>query len=236
MANNLPNPQSSPVVDALEAVNRNADSINRRSAAKPYIEKLGLSLPVTVKDVKQAFFKQARQTHPDRSGQASDFREVQEAFEKAIEYAERNSKRLPWIGAQVPIYMAQREVIEHVEAWGGEFTVEKLEWLENTVGEDFAMVTDRLTAIDLTDCQVGDEQFAELAEHVEHLPYLEKLMLSGTQVGDASLLPFAQAVRLQYVDLRGTKVSFWLRKRFAKIPGMVSVQGTSRLAELFTGR
>lgn len=237
MDNNPPPLEASPAAEALDAVvSSNSELVQRQRTARPYIEKLGLSLPVTVKDVKQAFFKQARQSHPDHQGEPSEFREVQEAFEKAIVYAERNGKRLPWIGAQVPIYVAQLDALDHVESWGGRVVVEKLEWLEDTVGEDFALVADRLTEIDLTDCNVSDEQFAELAQHVEQLPYLEKLLLSGTRIGDASLLPFAQAVRLQHVDLRDTKVSFWLRKRFAKIPGMVSVLGTSRVAEFFSRR
>ncbi|TWU00735.1 hypothetical protein Pla108_16870 [Botrimarina colliarenosi] len=200
------------------------------------VERLGLSLPVTEKDVKQAYFQKAREAHPDHGGAMSDFLEVQRAFDEAVEYAKRNGKRLPWIGAQVPVYVAQRDAIELVERCGGTFVVETLEWLEGTIGDDFAQMADRLKAIDLSGRPVGDAELTELTADPAHLPFLETLNLADTAVGDRGAMRLTRLASLKRLDLRGTKVTFPLRRQLARLPGMEHVEGTSRLAELLRRR
>lgn len=200
----------------------------KRNAA---VEKLGLSLPVTEQDVKQAYFQRARESHPDHGGAAAEFMEVQRAFEEAVEYAKRNGKRLPWIGSQMPIYVAQREAIERVESLGGRFVVETLDWLEDTVGGDFAPMADRLKSIDLSGCGVGDGELSQLLDDPGHLPFLETVNLAGTTVSDASAIRLTRLPSLRTLDLRGTKVSFPLRRQLAKLPQIEQVEGTSRLGE-----
>lgn len=101
---------------SAEVVKRGRE--RRTEKKRGFLKKLGLSLPVTVDDVKQAFYAKAKQTHPDHQGDAAEFRKVQEAFDEAVEYAKRNGKRLPWLGAQLPTYLAQRSIVELVETWG----------------------------------------------------------------------------------------------------------------------
>ncbi|MEO0530191.1 MAG: DnaJ domain-containing protein [Planctomycetota bacterium] len=214
-------------VPSPERSSRNAVPRKRNEA----VEKLGLSLPVTEEDVKQAFRKRARETHPDRGGAAAEFMEVQEAFEEAVEYAKRNGKRLPWIGSQVPIYVAQREAIELVESVRGRFVVETLDWLEDTVGGDFALMADRLKSIDLSGCVVGDGELSQLLADPSHLPFLETVNLADTRVSDTSAIRLTRLPSLRTLDLRGTKVSFPLRKQLAKLPHVEQVEGTSRLGE-----
>lgn len=197
------------------------------------VERLGLSLPVTEKDVKQAYFQRAREAHPDHGGSTSDFLEVQRAFDEAVEYAKRNGKRLPWIGSQVPVYVAQRDAIELVERCGGTFVVQTLDWLEGTVGEDFAAMADRLQQIDLSGRPIGDAEIVELTADAAHLPFLETLNLADTRVGDAGAMRLSRLASLKRLDLRGTRVSFPLRRQLARLPGMEHVEGTSRLGELF---
>ena len=196
------------------------------------VERLGLSLPVTEQDVKQAYFQRAREAHPDRGGSASEFQEVQQAFNEAVEYAKRNGKRLPWIGSLAPIYIAQLDAIELVERCGGTFVVETLDWLEGTVGEDFAAMADRLKSIDLSGQPVvGDAQVMELTADAANLPFLEALNLADTRVGDRGAMRLSRLPNLKRLDLTGTKVSFSLRRQLAKLPGMEHVEGTSRLRE-----
>lgn len=197
------------------------------------VERLGLSLPVTENDVKQAYFREAQAAHPDHGGAVSDFLEVQRAFDDAVEYAKRNSKRLPWLGAQVPVYLAQREAIELVDAWGGGFTVESLEWLEGTVGEDFAQVADRLTSINLSGLPIGDQELDRLTADARHLPYLERIDLSDTRVTDLGAALLTRLPSLRWLDLRGAGVTFAARRRLAKAPGVERVEGLSRLSEWF---
>lgn len=211
------------------------DDSSRRSMKKrpESVERLGLQLPVTEGDVKQAYRMKAQEAHPDHGGEVSDFLEVQRAFDEAVEFAKRNGKRLPWIGAQMPVYVAQRDAIALVEELGGKFVVESLDWLEGTVGSDFAQMADRLTSIDLSGSAAGDADLASLLSDAPHLPFLESLNLSGTRVTDTSAVRLARLPSLKTLDLRGTQVTYGLRKQLAKQPGMVRVEGASRWAALF---
>ncbi|MEM9186650.1 MAG: hypothetical protein AAGB00_09170 [Planctomycetota bacterium] len=223
--------------DALDAtIARNADTVRRGRRDRSFLKRLGLSLPVTVDDVKQAFYAKAKQSHPDHHGEVSDFKEVQRAFDEAVAFAERNGKRLPWIGAQLPIYVAQREIVEVVDAWGGAVVVQELDWLEDTVGEDFAQLADRLVQVDLTGLEIGDGQLAQLIEQSEGLQYLETLLLADTEVTDAGVMQLARVASLRRLDLRGTDVSFRMRRQLAQLPRMQRVDGASRWGELFRGR
>lgn len=200
------------------------------------MEKLGLSLPVTEKDVKQAYFQRAREAHPDHGGAASEFMEVQRAFEEALEFAKRNGKRLPWIGSQMPIYVAQIEAAEIVEALGGIATVATLDWLEVTVGDDFAQLADRLQAIDLSGRAVTDADLTRLLADPHHLPFLEEINLADTPITDASAMRLMRLPKIERIDLRGTKVGFPLRRQLAKVPGVQHVEGTSRIGEWLRGK
>lgn len=195
------------------------------------VEKLGLSLPVTEQDVKQAYRQKAQQAHPDHGGTASEFIEVQRAFDEAVEFAKRNGKRLPWIGAQMPIYVAQIEAIGLVEQWGGTVETETLDWLEDTVGDDFAQLADRLKAIDLSGRPVGDRELSQLLAEAPHLPFLESINLADTPITDTSAARLMRLSSLKRLDLQGTKVTFPLRRQIAKLSHVQHVGGLSRVGE-----
>lgn len=220
---NRPNDPVSPYV-----TNTGKRSKRKRNES---ITKLGLSLPVSEQDVKQAYLAKARKAHPDHGGSTSEFVEVQRAFEEAIEIAKRNGKRLPWIGAQLPIYIAQQATIELLEAWGGRYVVHSLEWLEDTVGEDFSVMGDRLVEIDLAGCPVGDAEISTWSAEAETLPFLEKLNLSNTQVGDKGIRALPRAAALRELDLSGTKISMSVRKQIGPQLDIEQVYGTSHIGE-----
>lgn len=227
----MPYDEQKPNVSAAlnAAIDHNAEVVKRgRSHQRPtFLKRLGLSLPVTPADVKQAFLQKAKVAHPDRNGNGDgeQFKRLQEAFDEAIRFAERNGKRLPWIGLQMPIYIAQRAIIGMVKNWGGEVEVNSLEWLENTVGEDFTAIADRLVEINLSGCDVGDAELSLLAGEAEGLQFLEVLRLRWTNVSDAGMLQVAQAPNLRYLDVRGTKVSRSMRGQLARLPQMHHVEG-----------
>lgn len=222
-------PQRSDASAALNAaIDFHGPAVRRgRQGRKPdFLKRLGLSLPVTPEDVKQAYLAKARATHPDKTGgDADEFKAVQAAFDEALEYARRNSKRLPWLGAQMPIYLAQRAVAERVEQLGGSVQFTPLEWLNDTVGEDFALLADRLVSIDLTDCPIDDANLMGLLEDPDGVAYLELLFLSGTKVTDSSMLLVSTARNLRYLDLRETEVSSGMRHRLSRLPGIARVEG-----------
>lgn len=224
----MPNDKNKPAAAAAfdATVDRNAEIVKRGRKRKPFLERLGLSLPVTPKDVKQAYFAKAKLAHPDHGGESAEFRALQEAFEEALKFAERNRKRLPWIGLQMPMYVSQREILKLVEKWGGEVEVQKLDWLEGTVGADFTAIADRLVEINLSGKPIDDAQLMQLAEQEDGLKYLEVLRLANTQVGDDGIAKVAGVSNLRYLDLRGTHVSRGMRKQLAALPMMHRVEGS----------
>lgn len=214
---------------AMDAtIERNADIVRRSRRERSFLKVLGLSLPVRMDDVKQAFREKARETHPDRNGSVEAFRQVQRAFDEAVEYAKKHEKRLPWLGAQLPMYVAQREVIDLVEQWGGAIDLQQLDWLEDTVGVDFSQLADRLRGIDLTDRPVGDAELSELMANADGVAYLETLRLAGTKVTDQGILAVTLAPSLRHIDLRRTPVSQHARNELAKFRRFDEVEGASR--------
>lgn len=217
------------------------DAVNvRRPRRKPtFLQRLGLQLPVTEKDVKQAFYARVKQVHPDVHGDTGEFMQVQQAFDEAIEFAKRNGKRLPWLGTLMPYYVAQRQVADWVREWGGHVQMKELEWLEDTVGEDFAHLADRLVEIDLAGRDVGDAELQQLTADPHGIEFLEVLRLADTQVTDGGAMQLTRARQLKHLDLRGTAVSPRMQDRLAQLPNMVSVAGSSLWQHLWrwiTGR
>ncbi len=207
-------------------IKNNADSVRRTRKSRHFLKELGLSLPVTPEDVKQAFRERAKLAHPDhQGGSAEEFRKLQAAFDKALEFAQRNGKRIPWVGIQMPIYIAQKHVAELVSKWGGDVEFASYDWLEDTVGEDFATLADRLFSIDLADQPIGDAQLVELCEEADGVRHIELLFLANTNVTDEGILEVTKMRNLRYIDLRGTKVSNAMRKQIARLERVDRVEG-----------
>jgi hypothetical protein len=223
MADELDKPVAASALDA--AIERNAGIVKRSRRKRPFLEVLGLSVPVTPADVRHAFLEKAKEAHPDKGGDSQQFKALQSAFEEALAFAQRNGKRLPWIGLQMPLYIAQREIVRLVESWGGRAEVQQLDWLEDTIGTDFTAIADRLVEIDLTGCDVSNTELLLLADHAEGLQFLEVLRLANTDVADTGVMKVTAASNLRYLDVRGTSVSRQLRKQLARLPQMHRVEG-----------
>lgn len=241
----MPNANDSPRVprettDALNAaIERNAELVSSGRHRPSFLQRLGLQLPVTEKDVKQAYFARVKEVHPDHRGDAGEFMQVQQAFEEAIEFAKRNGKRLPWLGTLMPYYVAQRKVTEAVRKWGGKTQLKSLNWLEDTVGEDFANLADRLIEIDLSGCRIGDAEIEQLTFDPQGIEFLEVLLLANTQITDSGAMQLIHARNLKQLDLRGTAVSPRMQAQLAKLPQMRNVFGNSfweRTWRKLTGR
>lgn len=232
MSERLPN---EPVTAAFNAaVEQHAEVVRRNRRQPEFLKKLGLSLPVSPEDVKQAYREKVKTEHPDRpGGDPERFKQLQEAFDEAIRFAARNGKRLPWIGHQVPIYIAQRNVLRLVERWGGRVELESFDWLKDTVGEDFSLIADRLVEIDLSGTKIGDAELRQLTDDPDGVQYLEILRLVDTEVGDRGAITLARAESLRILDLRGTNVSQRMRRQLAALPQMIHVEGPSGWKDWF---
>ncbi len=208
----------------------------RKRARQKAIDRLGLTLPITEEDVKQAYRRRAQKAHPDHGGSAEEFIEIQTAFEEALGFAKKSGKRLPWLGSQLPIYIAQETTLEFLNEWGGRYVVHQLEWLENTVGEDFSVMGDRLVEIDLSGLGLEDDDFVRWGVQVETLPFLEKLNLSGTKVTLNGLKKMPMMNSLQELNLSDTSTSQLDRLQFAKqrnIPNAIGINLTGKLISFF---
>ena len=213
------------------AIERSADVVRRARRRPRFLQRLGLRLPVTERDVKQAFYARAKLTHPDHHGSAAEFIQIQQAFNEAIEFARMNQQRLPWVARLMPVYVAQRRVAQWVELWGGRVRVREIDWLENAVGEGYAHLADRLVEIDLSGCRVGDKRIARLTAEPRGIEFVEVLRLRNTLLTDEGAAHLAQARNLKHLDLRGTGVSAPMQDRLLRLPSMVSVAGSSLLRQ-----
>lgn len=70
--------------------------------ARPdFMISLGLGPPYRVDDVKQAYLERAKLLHPDKGGSMPQFLRLQDAFERATEYAASREHEVMWAAAQV---------------------------------------------------------------------------------------------------------------------------------------
>ena len=76
-----------------------------------FLVTLGLIPPCTVEDVKQAYLVKVKTAHPDAGGNADDFRKLQEAYEKATEWAKFRASRIQWLATWVEKYVEQDGVV-----------------------------------------------------------------------------------------------------------------------------
>lgn len=168
---------------------------------------LGLAPPYDVEAVKQAYLQKARQAHPDHGGQPADFKRLQEAFERATQFAEFKASRLRWLGAQVERYARQENLIARLRELGAEIETERIDWLRHSFGDDFAQVAERLVAVKMVGPRFGDDHAAMLASAVDDLAGLATLDLAGSRLTDHGVAKLAKLTGLKQLDLSQTAVT-----------------------------
>jgi hypothetical protein len=171
-----------------------------------FLVTLGVLLPCNEEDVKQAYLAKVRDAHPDRGGDPAEFRRIQEAFEKASEYARFSASRTRWLAASIERYAAQEALREELERRGGRVEVEQLAWLEQEIGADFAQVMERLVALEFHGPEHDDRLIDYLAREAGLLGNLRRLDLSGTRVTDAGVERLYAFKGLRELDLSGTPI------------------------------
>src|SRR5436190_4669696 len=144
--------------------------------ARPdFLVTLGLIPPCTVEDVKQAYLTKVKTAHPDAGGDANEFRKLQEAFERATEWAKFRASRLAWLSTWVEKYVEQDSVVAEIQRRGGKVKIEGVDWLRRSFGDDFSQVAEKVQAIELHGPAVDDKTIAWLSGHRATLTSLKSL-------------------------------------------------------------
>lgn len=168
---------------------------------------LGVLLPCSPEDVKQAYLAKVRSVHPDLGGSQQDFLNLQQAFERATEYAHFISGRRKWLGAQIERYAEQEEAVAYITATGGRVRYEHKEWLSREIGVDFAQVLDVANEIKWAGPQIGDEHLRWLLARQSIFRALRYLDLSDSQVTDDTVCQLGEFSALERLILKGTPVT-----------------------------
>jgi hypothetical protein len=185
-----------------------------------FLHLLGLLPPVTVEDVKQAYRLKVKSAHPDAGGSVEEFNRVQQAFERALEYAEFRSGRLAWLGAHVEQYAAAQAVVEHLRGLGGQVEIEQIDWLKRSFGDDFAQLVDRIIGLSLHGPQFNDETIGYLLSERRVLERLYWLDLSDSQVTDRGVRMLTAFEFLGRLDLRRSQATERSLKTIEALPAL----------------
>ena len=201
---------------------------------------LGVAPPYTEEDINQAFRDKAKLVHPDHGGTAGEFHTLQTAYEKARANVAFRSNRRQWIANRMAEYLGTREVHDQIEQFGAQVTSNAVDWLEKSFG-DFAQLTETITAVRLERSVRADELIRYMVTHSSELSGLTKLEFPGCKISDESVLqleafqqlrhldlsdtPITKSalwivdavLNLEWVELTGTRVGWWMRRRVRKV-------------------
>jgi hypothetical protein len=171
-----------------------------------FMAALGLLPPYELEDVKAAYRAKSLLTHPDRGGDPAEFMRLKEAYDHAVQYVTFHGSRRIWIATHVETYLHQEEVIAQVLRRGGRVEVERLHWMNKSLGDGFSMLAERLRHVYVRDMADGDRFLAFLAEH--RPPYLVGLDVAGSRVSGEGLHRLAGFELLHWLNVSGTDVDF----------------------------
>lgn len=188
-----------------------------------FIIKLGLMLPCTVEDVKQAYLAKVRSVHPDLGGSQSDFLELQAAFERATQYANFLAGRRKWLSAQIERYVEQEAALERIRSAGGTVREEHQDWLVREIGEDFAQVLDTVVEVRWNGPRVTDVELAWLVANRPIFAGLRVLDLSGAAVTDAAVQELFVFAALERLSLRGAPVTHRALELLQSLPNLTQI-------------
>lgn len=172
-----------------------------------FLVTLGLLLPCSPEDVRQAYREKVRIAHPDHGGDVAEFRAIQSAYEKALEYASFLASRTRWLSASVERYIEQQQFASEVQQLGGEVSLEELTWLREEIGEDFAQINEVIVGVKLVSERVGDLELGRLLIDNSALSGLQSLNLSHSRVTDRGLEALRAVPSLQYLSLSHTEIT-----------------------------
>lgn len=190
---------------------------------------LGLMPPYTVEDVKQVYLIKVRTAHPDAGGDAADFVRLQEAFDRATEYARSHAGCRAWIRSHVETYISRQALVRKFKKYGARVDIEPLRWLDGSFGADFAQLGEEVVGIHLHGPEVEDKVLDCLIEERMSLGKLRLLDLAHTNISDEGLRRLHAFTSLEHLDLRDTPVTYQGLKGLRCLPALefLDLRGTS---------
>lgn len=168
---------------------------------------LELAPPISVDDVKQAYLSKVKAVHPDLGGKLADFLVLQQAFERAMEYATFRANRMKWLGAQVEYYTEHENTVLQIQELGGQLEIQSIDWMKRSFGEDFSQLMDRIVGIQLRGPRIDDNAIEMLVREKAVLQQLRGLSLIDTKVTDFGALMLRVFQNLERIDLTGSAVT-----------------------------
>ncbi|MCC7085425.1 MAG: hypothetical protein IT427_10500 [Pirellulales bacterium] len=181
--------------------------VGAMDARPEFLVTLGLIPPCTVEDVKQAYLAKVKSAHPDVGGNPAEFHQLQEAYERATEWAKFRASRIAWLGNWVEKYAEQETLTTEIQRRGGQVHVEGVDWLRRSFGDDFSQVAAKIQGIELTGSAVDDNTLSWLGSFRHLLTSLRSISLARSAVTDAGVQHLAAFPSLREVDLSETKIS-----------------------------
>lgn len=172
-----------------------------------FYDVLGLAPPISVDDVKQAYLEKVKTAHPDRGGDPKAFRDLQEAFDQAMQYANFRSDRMKWLGVQAERYAAQEALIDKLEALGGRVEITSIPWMKRSFGEDFAQLMNRIVGVTLRGPAVNDATIEFLVREQSVLQTIQSVDLAESKISDHGALLLRVFQELRRIDLSGSQVT-----------------------------
>ncbi len=188
---------------------------------------LGLMPPYMPEDVEKAYLAKVKEIRPDLGGDPKPFYAVQNAYTEAKEYLKFRGDRRGWIAKRMDEYLATQQVEEKIRAFGAEVETNYLDWLQKSFGE-FAELTENIIAVRLHDTAKGDEFIEFLVGQRDNLLELKKLDLSGCTISDIAVRQLSVFRRLQELNLSRTPIGWQSLHIVEWLPELheVNVDGT----------
>ena len=184
--------------------------------------RLGLAPPYAMEDIKKAYLEQVMQVHPDHGGSVADFRAIQEAFEEATRHLEFRCDRREWISQNIDNYVGMQDLVHCLDRYGVQVTTNAIDWLEQSFGE-FSQLTETILAIRLENSEHADEVILTLIKEPFLLKSLIRLELPGCRVSDDAALKLSVLRNLQHLDLSHTTVTKAVLKIIAELEELRSI-------------
>ena len=200
-----------------------------------FLVTLGLMLPCSPEDVRQAYREKVRTAHPDHGGDVAEFRAIQSAYEKALEYSSFFASRTRWLSSSIERYIAQQQFADEVHQLGGEVYVEELAWLREEIGEDFAQINEIIVGVKLDSDRIGDLEVGRLLIDNSALSGLQSLNLSRSRVTDRGLEALRSVPTLQYLSLNHTQITAQGLHILDELPNLVRLEISETPVGRFAG-